>query len=244
MHTHAAGHLSLAMMLVLGLATACRKAGPEPAPPSQTLEYTFTTGPDGWEPGFSDYPANLTVADSLGLYSLAYGWSPMPASIVPARSGIRMRGTNRSDDLFMYIRKRLTGLAPATDYRIAFEVDIASNAPTNAVGIGGPPGEAVTVKAGASAYPPQSVRDAQGWWRMNIDKGNQSVGGGDMQAIGHIGVSDTTRVHAIIRRATRSPQIRKSSAAGELWLIVGTDSGYEGATEIWWGRVRAVLERN
>jgi hypothetical protein len=65
-----------------------------------------------------------------------------------------------------------------------------------------------------------------------------------MQAIGHIGVSDTTRVHAIIRRTTRSPQIRKSSAAGELWLIVGTDSGFEGATEIWWGRVRAVLERN
>lgn len=222
---------------------ACRKQASE-APMGVTLDDAFTNGTDGWEPGFSDYPANLSASDSLVLYGFAYGWSPMPSSIVPLRSGIRMRSINRSDDVFMYMRKKMTGLVPNVEYRIGFELEMASNVPTNAVGIGGAPGEGVIVKAGASTVPPVSVRDAQGWFRMNIDKGNQSTGGADMMVVGHVGVTDTTRVHAIIKRATATQWVRRSSPTGELWLIVGTDSGFEGLTEIWWARIKAVLQRN
>lgn len=237
--------LFLRFLLLLSVVSTvhCRKKDTEAAVQPMTLESIFTSGMDGWEPGFSDYPANLSLSDSTVLYGFAYGWMPMPASIVPARSGIRMRSSNRSDDVFMYIRKKVSGLLPNTAYRMYLEVDIASNAPTNAVGIGGPPGEGVNVKAGASAIQPQSIRDAQGWYRMNIDKGNQSMGGADMNVIGHLGVTDTTRVHALIRRNMSTPLVKQSNASGELWLIVGTDSGFEGLTDIWWARVKAILER-
>lgn len=229
------------LVLVVGL-FSCRKKDTDAAPQPMTLESAFSSGMDGWELGFSDYPANLSLSDSTLLYGFAHGWSPMPPSILPVRPGIRMRSINRSDDLFMYIRKKVSGLAENKDYRISIEMDIASNAPTNAVGVGGAPGEGVKVKAGASAMQPQSVRDANGWYRMNIDKGNQATGGADMVVVGHIGVTDTTRVHAIIKRSTVTPIVRRSNAAGELWLIVGTDSGFEGITELWWARVKAVLE--
>jgi hypothetical protein len=77
---------------------------------------------------------------------------------------------------------------------------------------------------------------------LNIDKGNQSVGGADMAVIGHVGVSDTTTVHAIIRRRTTTSIVKRSSVNGELWLITGTDSGFEGKTELWWARVKVVLQ--
>jgi hypothetical protein len=162
--------------------------------------------------------------------------------VTPAQSGIRISGINRSDDLFMYIKRKITGLLPDTEYKMDFEVDLASNAPTNAIGIGGPPGEAVVLKVGASPKEPLNVRDALQHYRLNIDKGNQSVGGADMAVIGHVGVADTTTVHAIIRRRTTTSIVKRSSANGELWLITGTDSGFEGKTELWWARVKVVLQ--
>jgi len=223
------------------LGVSCKKKDDTMALP-MTMEYGFESGDEGWIVGFSDYPVGLSLSDSLVLYQLSYGWSKLPASVTPAQSGIRISGINRSDDLFMYIKRKITGLLPDTEYKMDFEVDLASNAPTNAIGIGGPPGEAVVLKVGASPKEPLNVRDALQHYRLNIDKGNQSVGGADMAVIGHVGVADTTTVHAIIRRRTTTSIVKRSSANGELWLITGTDSGFEGKTELWWARVKVVLQ--
>ena len=43
----------------------------------------------------------------------------------------------------MFVKRRVTGLLPTTSYELTIDVDIASCYPTNAVGVGGPPGEGV-----------------------------------------------------------------------------------------------------
>ena len=78
---------------------------------------------------------------------------------------------------------------------------------------------------------------------LNIDKGNQSVGGKDMIPIGNVGVSDTTTRYTLIRRANSTPLVKSTNSLGELWLIVGTDSGFEGLTDIYYGSIKVLLEQ-
>jgi hypothetical protein len=207
------------------------------------FDYSFGTDSEGWIMGYSDYPANLSPDDSLNLYEMSFGHSPLPENIIPPQSGIRIRGHNRSDDLFMFIKKKITGLPAGTDYSITFRIELASNVPTNAVGIGGPPGEAVTIKAGAVSFEPQNIIDDGGWYRLNIDKGNQSAGGDDVTILGNVGVADNTTEYTLITRRSQSSLQAKTNNNGDIWVIIGTDSGFEGLTELYYSSVSITFKR-
>ncbi|MDX2129060.1 MAG: hypothetical protein SFU91_08495 [Chloroherpetonaceae bacterium] len=206
----------------------------------------FEFDAQGWRVGYSDYPSNLTLTDSLELYQFRFGYSQLPQEISPPQFGIRVRGINRSDDLFMYLKKQIIGLEPNQSYRITFSIEIASNVPTNAVGAGGAPGESVYLKAGAKEYEPLNFVDENNFYRLNVDKGNQSIVGIDATLLGNIGVSDTTTIYELILRESQTSLICKSNSDGAIWVFVGTDSGYEGLTEIYYNsiRVTATSQRN
>jgi hypothetical protein len=228
-------------IVLMPFSFSCRKST-SPDVSAREFSFDLESGSDGWVVGYSDYPANLTQSDSLVLYGMSYGHGLLPASVQPRQSGIRVRGVNRSDDLFMYLKRKVTGLIPDTEYLLTMEMDIASNVASNMVGIGGAPGEGVKVKAGASGIEPLNVRDGMGWFRMNIDKGNQSVGGADMSVIGDMAVKDTTTVYTVVRRSLGPPMKRRTDSNGGLWLVVGTDSGFEGLTEVYYAAIRARLQ--
>src|SRR5207247_8162051 len=108
----------------------------------------FNRGSKGWLSGFSDY--SLQTSDLWMLAELR----PLPDEISRSRSGFYIQSMNRSDDIFMFSKKLLTtedGLEPNRTYRVSFDVQFASNAQSGCVGVGGAPGEAVYLKAGASA---------------------------------------------------------------------------------------------
>jgi hypothetical protein len=151
-------------------------------------------------------------------------------------------GNNHSDDLFMFIRKEITGLSPKTHYRLGFEIELASEAPTNAIGIGGAPGESVFFKAGASVERPRKVNEG-GFFVLNIDKGNQSNPGRDLDTLGHIGVSDTTTVFTLINRTNAGhPFPVTTDDTGAVWICIGTDSGFEGTTTLYYSRIRLTFD--
>src|SRR5688572_30041138 len=113
---------------------------------AQTFYYAFGADAEGWTGGFADYPVD---ADT-DFYALEYGHAELPAPIGPGDHGLRIQGDNHSDDLFMFVKRRITGLEPNTAYAVMFELEVASSAPTNAVGVGGAPGEGVVFHAGAT----------------------------------------------------------------------------------------------
>jgi len=79
---------------------------------------------------------------------LEAGIRPLPPELGIDGTGYYLRGVNRSDDLVMFLRYCLgpeDGIVPGKQYRITIRVAFASNAPSGAVGIGGPPGEAVVL---------------------------------------------------------------------------------------------------
>lgn len=200
---------------------------------AQSDTTTFADGLEGWIPGFADYPAG-----SEQFYALTAEHARLPVPLDTTQFSLMISGSNHSDDLFMYMKKQITGLLPNTRYHVRFEVEFASNASTTAFGIGGAPGGSVTVKCGATAREPAGVLDAAQYYRMNIDKGNQVQRGADMDTIGNVGVTDTTTVYALALRSNAThPFTVRTDDAGSAWVIIGTDSGFEGITTLYYNRI-------
>ncbi|MBL7845804.1 MAG: hypothetical protein JNK44_18220 [Cyclobacteriaceae bacterium] len=191
--------------------------------------FEFSTSDQGWDGDFADYP----IGDSV-FYELKFKHDTLPRTN-GNRKALLSSGKNHSDDLFMFIRRKLTGLKPNTEYRVLFNVRISSNVPTGNVGVGGAPGESVFVKAGAVTTKPEKVQ-VGGYYRMNVDIGSQSQAGADVLVIGNIGVAPTTTQFTEIYRNNSSANsfLVTTDSQGEVWILVGTDSGFEGTTTVYY----------
>lgn len=227
------------MMGLLVLFSACKSEDVDIAPiAAVTSNFTFESDLEGWQAGFADYPEA-----SRELYGLQAAHELVPANLSPRTYSVRISGTNRSDDLFMFVKKQVSGLQPNQTYQLTFDLTLASQYPQGSVGAGGSPGGSVALKAGASPVEPNPVLNGQGFWSMNIDKGTQSIAGRDMQVLGTIGIEGDAFVYQRIARTNRATPMRVTAdATGKLWLIVGTDSGFEGITTLYYDEIKAQFE--
>ena len=204
----------------------------------EALVFEFCRDSGGWASGFADLPA----AELDGpLFALEFRRERVPGP-APRPKGLKLAGSNRSDDLFMFIKRQVTGLRPNGRYRVDLRFTLYTDAGRGCVGIGGAPGESVFVKAGASADEPVAEQ-RDGALVMTIDKGNQATGGRDAIVVGDLATSaancDGTVFAPKRFRADLGP--READEDGNLWLLIGTDSGYEGRTTVYVTRIEAEL---
>ncbi|HEV8292941.1 MAG TPA: hypothetical protein VGP94_13495, partial [Tepidisphaeraceae bacterium] len=154
-----------------------------PARPIQR-QFDFNRGARGWGAGFADYPAG-----SESSFELDSGIRKLPGRLAStAKKGFFITGNNHSDDLFMFLKKRLgpaDGIKAGQTYRVSFDIAFASAAPEDCAGIGGSPGNSVFLKAGADQREPKAVV-VDGTRTMNVDKGNQGEGGKAASVAGDI----------------------------------------------------------
>lgn len=220
--------------------TSCKKSANNLPSTGITMIDNFDAGTDNWVGDFADYPNDPI---SLPLYQLQFLYSSLPLPLNTGDGAILQAGINRSDDLFMFIKKKVTGLTPDKNYTVDLKVDFATNAASNMVGVGGAPGEGVKIKAGAvSVEPTRVLNTTENWYRMNIDKGNQSIGGIDMKIIGDFTNGTDQNVYKIKQLTTTSPLNVKANQQGEIWLVIGTDSGFEGLTKIYYNSIHVVIK--
>ncbi|NJK96566.1 MAG: hypothetical protein HC905_18070 [Bacteroidales bacterium] len=167
----------------------------------------------------------------------------LPAPLDTAVKALKISGNNHSDDLFMFIKRKITDLEPNMEYIVYFNIELASNAPTNAIGVGGAPGESVGLKVGATTNEPKKITEGTDYV-MNIDKANQMQSGKDMKLIGHIGVADTTTVFTLIKRNNNAFPLRvATNSKGEAWVIIGTESGFEATTTLYYKKIEISFVR-
>jgi hypothetical protein len=206
-----------------------------------SITYNFNTVDNGWAGDFADYPEGDSIASEL---FFKHDTLPTNLNSSATKKALHISGNNLSDDLFMFIKKKVTGLQPNTEYEVLFNIKFASNARTGSVGIGGSPGESVFLKAGASILEPKKIL-VDGMYRMNIEKGNQSESGEDMIKIGTIGVAATTTQFTQIARYNNSSSsfIVTTDDNGDVWLIVGTDSGFEGTTTLYYTQIDVLFNQ-
>lgn len=224
-----------ALSALLLLCGACLTTGPDAN--AITLDFDFGGAAlnVGWEFGGADFPVDRATEVNLD------GGD----RIVPGTASLALyqSGTNVTGDLFTFQRKYLTGLAPAASYsRITLQVGFVTNIHSGcSTGVG----PSVVIKGGVLQVEPRADADAQGIYRMNIDKGTGTSPGlftqlGDIRnglsgcpATGTYAVNNTARI-------TQSTQLTIDFQGG-FWIFLGTQSSFAGRHEIYLTQLRLVL---
>ena len=191
------------------------------------FSFSFEGDAEGWTAGFTDLPVDFDPS----IYELDSGHRPLPDGL--EGHGLYIQGHNRSDDLFMFFMRQVDGLKADAEYSAVLTLDLATNVPAGLVGIGGSPGESVFAKAGASTVEPMTPEDDSG----------QSNGGESMVVVGHVAHPAVTGEEYRLKSHDNAGRPVHVTADGEgrLWLIVGTDSGFEGLSAFYYARIACTL---
>ena len=207
--------------------------------------FDFRRGAQGWQAGFADFPVGQEA-----LHDFQSGIRALPSELNTSGTGFLISGVNHPDDLFMFLKRKLgpaDGITPGKSYEVRFEITFASNAYVGGFGVGGAPGDSVYLKAGATrAEPKANVIDPDGKLIMNVDKGDQAIGGPAASVVSTIGngtefdPENETPYVSLNRKHVHTPRVTADSN-GELWLLVGTDSGFEATTALYYQNINATL---
>ncbi|HEX9203020.1 MAG TPA: hypothetical protein VF964_03580, partial [Vicinamibacteria bacterium] len=105
---------------------------------------------------------------------------------------------------------------------------------------------------GFADYPPEygpemelvaEYRRLPATYRLNIDKGNQAQSGKEAVVIGTVGNLSGTETWELkeLESAASPPLTVMPNPDGSVWLLMGTDSGFEGRTSLYYTRVSVQL---
>ncbi len=224
----------LALSLLLGGCELDLNSGGNKEDP--VYSFDFEQSDHGWKAGFSDYPPG-----DPDIHELSSGLKPLPTD--SQKQGFMLSGHNRSDDLFMYIKGNFTGLEPSSRYQADISVNLLTNAGEGCMGIGGAPGEAVWMKFGFGEQEPR-----QADYYLNLDKGVQNNNGKNAKIIGDIAAKDANcegskYVEKVLASTSDSRIEFTTGSDGSIWLFVGTDSGFEGKTTLYYDKIDIQLQR-
>lgn len=222
---------TLFLSLLLG---ACDKADDDS---DREFNYTFEKGTEGWTSYFSDYHV-----EGEDFYELDFKYTSLPLPLDTSRKAIMITGHNHSDDLICMVYRKMEGLQPNRIYAVTFNVDLASNTPSNSFGIGGSPD--IAIGAGGLSFAPSSRIDEEGLYRPNFTSQLQSKESNDtLKVLGTIGVGEDVHVFTMINRNNlNNPVNIAANDKGEMWLMIGTDSGYEGITTLYYTSIKIKMK--
>lgn len=194
------------------------------------LTWNFNPGHEGWNGDFAEYPEG-----EESLYELVFGHDTLPLPLDQSQWALKLSGNNINSDLFMFAKKRITGLDPTTVYYVTFSVEFASNMPDI------PGSKLVHMAAGATPVEPVKIIGEDNVYGMNIGKCNQGQNGEDMVVLGNL-VNNTDQPVYVLRTVeNEQPFHSTTNEKGELWIIVGIDSGYASTTTVYLNTVAVKL---
>src|SRR5262245_48799539 len=210
-----------------------------------TRHYTFESGSAGLLPAFCDYNLGTGGLDFLAEVRA------LPDEVKISgknRSAYYLQSVNRPDDIFMYLRGMLSetdGLISDQEYKLAFQINFASNS-RNCPGVGGSE-SSVWLKAGGSTLEPVPLLQANNYLSINVDKGDQQEGGKNLGSIGSIwngqeGCDEAPR-YILLQRDYEHPfPTRAVASTAQRWFAVGTESGYESLTGVYYHSITVIAE--
>jgi hypothetical protein len=195
--------------------------------------FSFAKESKGWNGGISDYDR----ADQDDLEKKQEIRS-LPTELSSSAKGFYLSSNNLSDDVFQFIKRKISGLKKNTNYMVRFDVTFASNTPTGMIAVGGRPADDVFVKVGGSTAEPTTTVNKKLKVRVNLDKGANDKSGKDMTILSTAGngtnvtAAGSSQTYKSVTQSAYHANPIKTDKDGNLWLAVGTDSGFEGTTAI------------
>jgi hypothetical protein len=235
--------LTTTLLVFIGFNLTC--LAQVPATPVQ-VSFDFRNGAQRWQAGFADYPPDT---NKNGSYDLLAEVRTLPPEL-GVGTGFYVQGDNHSDDLFMFLKRRLNsadGIIAGQTYQITFTLVFASSAQSGCFGIGGSPGDSVGLKAGASPAEPIAIFDSSPLFsllRMNVSKDpyQGNIAASPMGSIANgIPCGSPQNSYISIQRTHQHTSLVNANSKGELWLLIGSDSGFEGLTALYYQRIDVTL---
>jgi hypothetical protein len=230
----------LAIVGLLVMMGACDTLGHSPSP-REVVTVSFDEQPDDWSVLFTNY-----VPDRLDDFDLESGYRSLPTPLDTTASAFYLAGTNRSSALNMYLKHRVGGLKPETTYEVSFDVSFATEVPSNCAGIGSSPGEGVTVHATASTVEPRRDSLTTGsspYTPLNLAQRYTDDHWYRDTQFGTIANSrdceDGYAFEMEHLRSDRSHARVTTDNTGHAWILVGTRSGFESRTRLYYTEVQA-----
>jgi hypothetical protein len=227
-------------MLILAVTSPSIAPSPGRAAPAQSPDITrtfdFRDGTLGWQPDFVGY-----TQYNQDIYELLAELRALPPELSVSGTGFYLQGHNRCDCLVMFLKRRLgaqDGVVAGQRYRASFTVRLASNAQSGCIGIGGAPGESVRLLVGASQIEPVTFVGPYDTRRLNVESTVATLAGNI--ANGQPCNLNLNPYISIERMQQHVSEVTADSA-GNLWLFVGTGSGFEGRTTLYYQGIDVVL---
>ncbi len=207
------------------------------ASPKDKKEWTFNFNNDqeGFEVIFADYHDD---GNDLQTYEMTHGHALIPVGTSTSQ-GLFISAQNRSDDLFVGYFKKLSGLKSSLTYKVKISFKLATQEDSGSIGVGGSPAESVYVKAGAVNQKPEIKLDDQQVFRLNIDKGNQSEGSLTVPVVTNMAKPEGSASGFVFKELSVEVEISTSSD-GSLYILIGTDSAFEGLTRYYLDDIKVV----
>jgi hypothetical protein len=196
----------------------------------------FKDGYSGWTADFAYYPASEDSIDN----ELETAFTYLPRKLNGIQ-GVKLEGTNNGTNLFMFLKKKITGLKPNTPYIIAYHVEYATN---KSVADKDGEGKSVHLMAGATPLEPKKVVEKK-LVVLNIDKGTYNDLGEDMVVLGPLGAKESDgENYQLVQRNNANENAAfyaTSNSKGELWVVIGTESNFVGRTTIYYTKFNLVF---
>lgn len=222
----------VAVLAVLTISCSDEKDGVNP---NNSINDDFSKSIEGWNWGFADYPEGVEEE-----WQFSVKQDTLPSPLDRTKKALRVSGSNHSDDLFMYITKKVKMPKANQSYEGTFEIDFATEAAEGSMGVGGSPAHSVYMGIGLVSIEPAKKMTGDGHYRMNISKMSQSQDGDDMKVIGDVSNGKEDFVYTLVKRTGKFTG--KTDKDGNLWVIIGTDSGFEAVTTLYYTNVKVDLK--
>lgn len=209
-----------------------------------TFEYDFRESDHSWEPFFTGFNAGWEER-----MELEADYRTLPEPLQTDDGAYYISAANLSDNVKMLFRKQVGDLEPNTKYRVGYTVRFATSVPSGCAGIGGAPGEAVKVIVNTGTIKPEPVFDEQDndYYVLNVQYMNDPGEWYQNAIIGDIANSRECEegYEYEIKEVTSVPfhDTVTSDENGNVWLLFGTRSGFEGKTELYYTYFRAGFKK-
>ena len=222
--------LFLGLIITLGL-VSCN--GNENSERNYTFDFN-KIGTENWKSLFSDYPVGKE-----DFYELIFEHSALPEPLDTNLMSLKISGNNHSDDLLSVIYRKFDDLQPNKKYLVTFDIDFASRAVKGGLGSGGSPD--LSIGAGGISFVPENTIDNRNYYQPNFESRLQSGLSNEVfKVLGKIGGSDSypPSFTLLNRNNLEAPIEIETNSEGEAWLMIATDSGFEGVTTLYYKSIK------
>lgn len=190
------------------------------------MKFDFSKDYQGWSYGVADYVAGHEQA-----IGFACKYSRLPQPLNTTKSALFLSAKNPGEGLFFFIKRQITGLKPMTKYEVEYNMELASNAPSE-TSANDYTSQDVFIKAGATTHEPKSIQNGIRF-EMNLDKGNKNTDGVNAKMIGNIGNGTNQPTFTLMERNSANKKIEVvTDEDGNMWLILGFDAAYQARTTL------------